>query len=291
MPELPEVETIARMLRPEAVGRRVTHVEVLWPRTVDRPPLPEFEEAIEGVAITDIGRRGKFIVLDTDAGWSLLVHLRMSGRFVLRAGEDAPSDLDHTRAIIHLDNGRCLDFIDPRKFGRFYLVRDVEEILSPLGPEPLGPGLTGERFTKLLSERRGEIKRLLLNQQFVAGLGNIYVSEILWQAGIHPQRRACDLTVRESQRLYEAMVSVLRGGIKHGGTSLEDRQYVYPNGDTGAHQEYLRVYDRAGENCHRCGYEVRRMVQGQRSTYYCPVCQPASSAVVHTGDEAEAHIG
>jgi formamidopyrimidine-DNA glycosylase len=290
MPELPEVETIARLLRPVAVGHRIAGVEVLWPRTVDRPPLSEFHEAIQGVTITDVTRRGKFIVVRMDSDWALLVHLRMSGRFVLRPPRSEPSDLEHTRAIIHLENGQSIDFIDPRKFGRFYLVRDSEEVLSGLGPEPLGPNMTAERFTLLLRERRGEIKRLLLNQQFVAGMGNIYASEILWQAGIHPQRRACDLTELEGRRLYQAMVSVLRGGIKHGGTSLEDRQYVYPNGDTGDHQEYLRVYDRAGEVCQRCGYEVQRIIQGQRSTYYCPVCQPVSSAVVGTEGKVEVHI-
>ena len=151
---------------------------------------------------------------------------------------------------------------------------DPREITGELGPEPLSADFTPEWLAVHLAQRRGEIKPLLLNQRFIAGLGNIYVSEALWQAGIHPQRIAGTLTEAEAHRLHAAIVSVLRQGVENGGTSLDDRQYIYPDGKLGQNQHHLQVYDRAGDQCPRCGYALERIVQGQRSTYFCPVCQP-----------------
>lgn len=276
MPELPEVETIARKLSPALVGHTVTDLDVLWERTLDRPDLPAFRAALVGATFTKIGRRGKFLVMDLDTGQTLLVHLRMSGKFSLES-EGPDEDDPHTRLRLRLDNGLWVAYIDQRKFGRFYLVDDPDEIVDDLGPEPLSPAFTEEALCDRLENRRGEIKRLLLNQQFIAGLGNIYASEALWQAGIHPTRTADSLSREESARLYRAIVDVLETGLMHGGTSLEDRQYIYPDGGTGEHQHHLKVYDRAGDACPRCGFALQRIVQGQRSTYYCPVCQPPSS--------------
>jgi formamidopyrimidine-DNA glycosylase len=274
MPELPEVETIARKLRPELVGRTVAAVEVLWQRTIDRPPVDRFSAAVTGARFTGVGRRGKFLVLEMDTGKVLLVHLRMSGKFTLRSAEEGPGDFKHARVRMQLDDGTWLIYVDPRKFGRFYLVDNVEEIVEPLGPEPLEAAFTAERLNRMLEGRRGEIKRLLLNQHFIAGLGNIYASEALWHARIHPCRSAGSLSDEETQRLHGAIVDVLRQGIRHGGTSLDDGQYVYPDGGLGAYQQRLKVYDRAGDQCPRCGYTLERIVQGQRSTYVCPACQP-----------------
>lgn len=271
MPELPEVETITRKLAPVLTGQVITHVEVLWERTVDRPALTAFYTGLNGARVLDVNRRGKYIQMALSTGQTLLVHLRMSGKFAVY--RDGPGDDRHARLRLQLAAGTWVVFVDPRKFGRFYLVDDPREVTGALGPEPLSADFTPTWLAEQLAQRHGTIKPLLLNQQFIAGLGNIYVNEALWQAGIHPQRRADTLTTPEVQRLHAAIVAVLRAGVENGGTSLADRQYVYPDGGTGRHQEYLGVYDRAGERCPRCGSMVERLVQGQRSTYFCPVCQ------------------
>ncbi len=283
MPELPEVETVARKLRPHLMGARVRDVEILWARTVDRPDAATFCRALTGARIQDVGRRGKFLrfTLDIDRFW--FVHLRMTGKFfVWDAGDgaSAPWNPAHVRARLRLADGAQLTYVDMRKFGRFYLVADPEDVVGELGPEPLSAAFTAGRLAAMLEGRRGEIKRLLLNQNFLAGLGNIYASEALWRAQIHPQRTAGTLERDEIKRLHHAIVDALSEGVRHGGTSLDDRQYVYPDGGLGAHQRYLSVYDRAGERCPRCGAGVERMVQGQRSTYYCPVCQCLSDQPV-----------
>ncbi len=284
MPELPEVETVARKLHPHLVGREIRAVELLWARVVDRPASARFVAQMTGARITSVGRRGKFLCFALTSGQTWLVHLRMTGKFFVCPVEadgcqisesDRHWNVNHVRARFYLDGGLGLIYVDMRKFGRFYLVDDPQEVLGALGPEPLSDGFTVAWLIQALQGRRGEIKRLLLNQHFIAGLGNIYASEALWRAGIHPQRRAGLLTEEEATRLHDAIVTSLRAGIAHGGTSLDDRQYVYPDGGLGAHQTELVVYDRAGERCPRCGYLVERMVQGQRSTYFCPVCQTA----------------
>ncbi len=277
MPELPEVETIARHLAPVLIGQTIARVDVLWPRAVDRPDPDTFCAALTGARVTDVSRRGKFIQMALSTGQTVLTHLRMSGKFAVYRdgpGDDAPARGDkHARLRWQLGDGAWVVYIDPRKFGRFYLVDDPREITGDLGPEPLSADFTPEWLAAHLAQRRGEIKPLLLNQRFIAGLGNIYANEALWQAGIHPQRVAGTLSATEAERLHAAIVAALRAGLENGGTSLEDRQYVYPDGGTGQHQDCLGVYDRAGEQCPRCGYAVERIVQGQRSTYFCPVCQ------------------
>ncbi len=281
MPELPEVEMVARMLRPHLVGRRIEEVELLWERTVDRPAPEEFSRQLTGATLTAVGRRGKYLLFSLDNGQTWLVHLRMTGKFLVRSdpGQEAPEGAlwnpTHIRARLRLDNGVYLLYIDMRKFGRFYLVADPAEIVGDLGPEPLGEEFTVAWLQDALPGRRGELKRLLLQQHFLVGLGNIYVSESLWQAGIHPQRIAGTLTAVEVARLHTAIISALQAGIQNGGTSLGDRQYVYPNGQPGRHQHHLAVYDRAESRCPRCGYAIERIIQGQRSTYLCPVCQAA----------------
>ncbi|MEA3309237.1 MAG: bifunctional DNA-formamidopyrimidine glycosylase/DNA-(apurinic or apyrimidinic site) lyase [Chloroflexota bacterium] len=281
MPELPEVEMVARMLRPRLVGRRIEQLELLWARTVDRPTPDEFRRQLTGATLLGVGRRGKYLLFPLDNGQTWLAHLRMTGKFLVseNPGWEAPEGAlwkpSHVRARLRLDDGAYLLYIDTRKFGRFYLVADPEEIVGALGPEPLGEGFTVDWLQAALQGRRGELKRLLLRQHFLAGLGNIYVSEALWQAGIHPQRIAGTLTSMEVTRLHAAIVAVLRAGIQHGGTSLGDRQYIYPNGELGQHQHHLAVYDRGDDRCPRCGYTIERIIQGQRSTYFCPVCQAA----------------
>ncbi len=273
MPELPEVETVARMLQPSLIDRAVVRGELLWPGVIDRPAVDAFLAGIIGRKILAVGRRSKYITFTLDNDWTWVVHLRMTGKFFVCGGEDGSGEDRHTRARFQLDDGRWLLFSDQRKFGRFYLVEDTRELFGHLGPEPLEVTFTPDILAGRLDGRRGEIKRVLLDQEIVAGLGNIYASEALWRASIHPQRVASSLTVDEVQQLHVGITTVLQEAVMDGGTSLGDRQYVYPDGGLGRHQLHLAVYDRTGEPCLRCGRPIERTVLGQRSTYFCPYCQ------------------
>jgi formamidopyrimidine-DNA glycosylase len=278
MPELPEVETVARGLRPQLVSRAFDSVQVLWARIVDRPDVPTFCAALRGAAVVDVGRRGKFITMPLNTGQTLLTHLRMTGQFLIQPTDKLtnhhPSS-PHTRVRFQLDDGRWLLFSDTRKFGRLYLVDDPLEVLGALGPEPLEDGFTPRRLAEMLTSHRGRIKPLLLNQTFIAGLGNIYTDEALWRARVHPLRRADALSSDEVARLHRGIVSVLREAIGGGGSSLRDNQYRQPDGETGAYQALLAVYGRVGRDCPRCGATVERLVVGQRGTHICPRCQVA----------------
>ncbi len=270
MPELPEVENVARMLQPEVVGRRVEQTRVLWPRSVAHPSPEDFCQGVGEREFTSVGRRGKVLILGLSGGRWLLVHLRMSGRLLLAAREEP--DPVHLRAAFRLDDGRELRFVDPRKFGRLWLVEDPAEVLGDLGPEPLDATFPVEAFqARLQSRRRARIKPLLLDQRFLAGVGNIYADEALFLAGIHPCRAAGSLTGEEVARLHRALQEVLRAAIVDGGTTLS--AYRRPDGSPGEHQGFLLVFRRAGEPCPRCGTPVVRAVVGGRGTYFCPCCQ------------------
>lgn len=273
MPELPEVETIARKLHSTLLHRHFKDITVLWARTIASTSPEVFIQTVLGATVNNIWRRGKYLIFDLDNGKKLVIHLRMSGRFSIHTTSDTYAENTHTRVRMHLDNGLVLNYIDQRKFGRFYLVDDANTMTGELGPEPLSPQFSVEWLTQSLSKRTAQLKTLLLNQRFIAGLGNIYANEALWHARIHPYRKANTLTQDEVIRLHKAIVEVLQLAINHGGTTLDDRQYVYPDGELGMHQLHLHVYDRAGETCERCGYQLERVVQAQRSTYYCPTCQ------------------
>lgn len=269
MPELPEVETVARLLAPHLVGRTVQRVEVLWARSIAQPDVATFRARLVGARIEAITRRGKYLIFALAPHGYLLTHLRMSGRYLLGADITTP----HVRVFFILDDERALAFVDPRKFGRLALVSALEEHLPELGPEPLSSAFTVEHLASCLAHRRGALKAVLLDQRCVAGLGNIYACEALWHAQLAPQRPADTLNLAEVTRLHAAIQHVLSAAILDGGTSLDDRQYVFPDGGTGRHQLELAVYGRAGEPCPRCGTPVRRSVIAQRGTYFCPVCQ------------------
>jgi len=271
MPELPEVETIKRDLWPRLVGRIITGVTVGWEGCVDRPSVRGFCNQVAGRRIEDVGRRGKFLVLSLAGDRTLLVHLRMTGSLLIRDPAD-PWET-HARLAFRLDDGKELRFVNVRKFGRIYLVRDPAEVVGDLGPEPLGDDFTVDAFRALFENRRGMIKPRLLDQRFIAGLGNIYVDEALFRARIHPQRTADSLTSEEMGGLYDAIREVLREAIADQGTSRSD--YVRPDGTEGTHQERLRVSGRAKEPCPCCGTEIERLVVGGRGTYVCPRCQRA----------------
>jgi formamidopyrimidine-DNA glycosylase len=269
MPELPEVETIRRDLSPLLVGRTITGVTVGWEGCVDRPSMASFCERVVGRRIETVGRRGKFLVLGLSGGAGLLVHLRMTGSLLIREPMD-PWET-HARLALALDNGEELRFVDVRKFGRLYLLESPEEVLGELGPEPLGEGFDVEAFGRLFENRRGMIKPLLLNQRFLAGLGNIYVDEALFRARLHPRRTVDSLSGEELGSLYDAVRGVLQAAIMDQGTSRSD--YVRPDGTQGRHQDQLLVSGRAGEPCLCCGTEIERIVVGGRGTFLCPRCQ------------------
>ena len=274
MPELPEVETIKNDLRPLLVGRVITGVRVGWEGCVDRPSVKEVSHRVVGNLIEDVGRRGKFLVLRLSSGRAVLLHLRMTGRLLL---VDATLPWQsHTRFSFRLDNGEELRFVNVRKFGRLYLVDDPQEVLGDLGPEPLAEDFEVEDFCALFEGRRGMIKPLLLNQRFIAGLGNIYADEALFKAELHPQRKADTLSTNELGRLYGAVREVLLQAIEDKGTSRSD--YVRPDGSEGTHQQRLSVSGRHDEPCPCCGAPIERLVVGGRGTYICPRCQEQPEA-------------
>jgi formamidopyrimidine-DNA glycosylase len=270
MPELPEVETVTRGLRQPLVGRTITGVTIHWPRTIAYPTVGEFTHGIAGRHVRTVGRRGKYVVIDLDRG-SLLIHLKMSGRLrVLPANE--PLD-KHTHTIFDLDNGCQLRFRDVRKFGRAYLVDDPAQVTGSLGPEPLSESFTLDDFRQRLTRRSGRLKSLLLNQQFLAGLGNIYADESLFVARLHPLRKADTLSAGDQARLYAAIRTVLRQAIEGRGTTLDDQGYVDAGGQTGSYQQEIAVYGRKGEPCFACQTPIERLIVGGRSTHFCPQCQ------------------
>jgi formamidopyrimidine-DNA glycosylase len=276
MPELPEVETVARLIRPRMIGRSVRGVLVRWKRTLGGMSAREFERAVVGARIAKVWRRAKFVVLDLErdwrpAGW-LVGHLRMTGRFhVEHAGWDAS---EYERVRLELDNGDAFHFIDVRKFGRLWFTRDLNELLGALGPEPLGPDFSAAWLARELRARRRLLKPLLLDQTFVAGLGNIYVDESLHRARLHPLRRSDSVKTAESEQLHAAIRDVLARAIAREGSSF-DAFYRTPEGKPGGFQDEFAVYDREGEPCVTCKRPIVRIVVGQRGTHFCRVCQRA----------------
>jgi formamidopyrimidine-DNA glycosylase len=217
-----------------------------------------------------VGRRGKYVVIGLDKGY-LLIHLKMSGRLQV-VQLDEPQD-KHTHTVFDLDDGQQLRFQDVRKFGRVYLVEDIAQVTADLGPEPLSEDLTVDDFQHLLTRRSGRLKSLLLNQQFLAGIGNIYADESLFAAGLHPLRKADSLAPSEQRRLYESIRQVLGRAVRSRGTTLTDQGYVDADGRKGEYQDHVAVYGRSGEPCPVCGGAIERIRIGGRSTHYCPHCQ------------------
>jgi len=274
VPELPEVETIKNTLLPKLVGRRIMGATVHLPRLIKRPAAQEFVSLLGGKEVLDLSRRGKYLLLHLSEGYCLVFHLRMTGR-LLYLPAAAPVD-KHTHLIIHLDNGEQLRFHDLRTFGTIYLVREgeLDQIrgLACLGPEPLGPQFTPAYLKEVLAGRRTTIKGALLNQELLAGLGNIYVDESLFRAGIHPARQAAPLTGEEVARLHRAIGEVLKEGIRYRGTSVRD--YVDGEGKAGGFQKRLAVYGRGGQPCVKCGATLEKVRLAGRGSVYCPCCQP-----------------
>jgi formamidopyrimidine-DNA glycosylase len=264
MPELPEVETIARKLKPDLIDRTILSADLRWPRTLAFPSPRKFKTQIQGQKILDVGRRAKFLIIQL-SNLHLLVHLRMSGDLSIRDSTIRPET--HDRLVIKLSAGRSLAFNDTRKFGRVWLTANPEDVLGKLGPEPLGSSFTPEWLHSALNSRRRQLKPLLLDQTFLAGLGNIYTDEALHMARLHPLTISDSVSAGQAQALYEAIHSVLNEGIRRNGASFD---WVYRGGEF---QNYFRVYDRKDQECPVCGTKIQRILVGQRSTHYCPECQ------------------
>ena len=275
MPELPEVETTRRGLIDALEGRRIVHVEARHPRTLRRQVRPrDFCDRLRGRLVCTLGRHGKFLIFDVEGDLSWVTHLGMSGRVSI--AEPGEPEAAHTHVIARTDGGTEMRFVDPRTFG-FSAVYTPEELaessIALLGPDawtalPPYPALQAKAAGRVVA-----IKSLLLDQRFVAGLGNIYADEVLFRAGVVGSRPAGQVTAEEMRTLRNAIKPVLGAGLRHGGTSLDDLAYLLPDGQAGQYLQRLAVYGRADEPCRRCGTPIVRTIIGGRSSFHCPGCQ------------------
>lgn len=290
MPELPEVETVRRELAPVLVHRRFRAVDIRLPKLL-QGSIGTFTRAIVGSQVRSVDRRGKLLLLGLTSGWTLAVHMKMSGQFLWQSsdgrvsggGHPIPGSLDrlpnrYSHAIFTLSGGR-LFFNDQRQFGFLRIIRTdkLDDWLRAqgIGPEALDPTFRFEEFSERLQARhRARIKPVLLDQRFIAGLGNIYADEALFASGIRPTRRAGSLSVSERQRLFRAIRSVLRFSLAKRGTTFH--LFRRPEGTIGGMLPYLAVYGRAGQPCRHCGLSIEKIRLGGRGTHYCPRCQPAT---------------
>ncbi len=270
MPELPEVETIKNELLPYVVGHSISGVTLFWEGMLRQPSLAEFYSRINGQEITGLKRRGKYLIFSLSSGDLLVIHLKMSGSLLI--GKDSSESPKYSRAIIHLNNGTSIFFSDPRKFGRIQLVKGNSSIFDRLGPEPLAADFTPEVLARRLSRRKAPIKAVLLDQGFVAGIGNMYADEALFFAGIHPLRPASSLSQDEIKRLHGAIGQVLRSAIGSKGASIVN--YLRPDGTPGTAHLQFKVAHGRGKNCPDCSTLLKRIVVRNRGTYFCPRCQP-----------------
>ncbi len=273
MPELPEVETIRRSLEANLRGKTFVGVEVFLDSMIKGADPGMLASQLEGKKITSIERRGKYLIIQLTGGQTMVIHLRMTGQLLYCGPEQEKPK--HTHLVFHLNDQHEIRFIDQRQFGRVYLVpsQELDSIsgLKNLGVEPLSEAFTRAFFRKELRNKRTKIKPLLLDQTFIAGIGNIYADEALFRARINPERIASTLDPREVARLYLGIREVLNEGIENKGTTVRD--YVDGDGNRGSNQSNLRVYGREGEPCEKCGKPIERKTIGGRSSHYCPKCQ------------------
>lgn len=274
MPELPEVETVKNTLNLLVKGKTIASVTVRLPRIIKLPEEPEaFVRLLEGQTIREVGRRGKFLRFQMD-GLVMISHLRMEGRYGVFP-TDEPAEL-HTHVLFHFTDGTDLRYKDVRQFGTMHIFREGEEWTRPplhkLGLEPLDPEFTPAAFAERVQKKTTKIKPLLLNQEVVVGIGNIYADEALHMACIHPARPAASLSPDELERLHQAIVATLRDSVEAGGSSI--KSYVNGQGEMGMFQHQLKAYGRKDEPCESCGGAIEKTVLAGRGTHYCPRCQP-----------------
>ena len=277
MPELPEVETIRRELERDIVGLRIKDVEVNDLRSIRRHgKKAPFVKLLDGAKVTHVHRRGKYLVLSLDTGSVLVIHLGMSGQLRRNAAKDAAEP--HTRVVLTFTQKGQLRFIDPRKFGEMFVV-DADAVddevpeLAHLGFDPVEQAVSWTRFGQALVNRSVKLKPLLMDQKFIAGIGNIDADEILYGAGLRYDRLSDSLSTQEIRRLYRSLVETLHDAIKYRGSTLADGQYVDLQGKPGEYQEHHQVYDREGQACRRCRSVIVRVKANSRSTFFCEQCQ------------------
>jgi formamidopyrimidine-DNA glycosylase len=264
MPELPEVETIARAIRPELLGKIIRSADLRWARTLAVPSPKKFKQQVGGQKIVSVSRRAKYLIVQLK-DYSLIIHLRMSGNLIVRQGKIKPEK--HDRLLLHLSNRKCLVFNDPRKFGKVWLTNQPEQMLGKLGPEPLEKNFTAQWLFENLRKRKRQLKPLLLDQTFLAGLGNIYTDECLHSAKLHPLALSNTVTQTQAAALHQAIRAVLKEGIRRNGASID---WSYRGGE---YQNYFRAYGREGEACFVCQTKIQKFTVGQRGTHICPNCQ------------------
>jgi len=289
MPELPEVETTVQYLNKKVLNRAFVDVWSDWRKTIKKPAnFEQFEREIKNKKIKKVWRRAKNVIFNLSGGYSLLVHQKMTGHLLVgkwklenknwRPDEKGPLNDPYNRflhLIFFLDNGKMLALSDARKFAKIELWK-TDELLnskefSNLGLEPLEKDFTFEKFEKILKGKKGKIKMVLMDQSVIAGIGNIYASEILWRSKIHPEKDVAKLTDKELELLYQSIKKVLSQAVKLGGESFSD--YRKPDGSKGDFDTERKVYRREGQNCSHCGTKIKRLKLGQRSAFYCPHCQ------------------
>ena len=267
MPELPEVETIKNELSPYIVGRQFTGVTVCDAKLVRQPPVEEFRQKLLGQKVNSLERRGKYLIFHLSGGEALIIHLRMSGVLLLN-----PKQPDkHARVVFHLDNGSQVVFTDRRRLGALWLIENEQAIVGKLGPEPLAPEFTSETLAVRLQKHRAPIKAVLLDQTFVAGIGNMYADEALFAAKIHPLREANSLAPQEIRNLQQAIRDVLWSAIGSKGASVDT--YKRPGGELGTAHFNFRVAHLGGKPCPICGATVQRLAIRNRGSYFCSNCQ------------------
>jgi formamidopyrimidine-DNA glycosylase len=266
MPELPEVETIKNELLPHVLGRTISSVDIGWDGMVKHPGAAEFASRVSGLTITGLDRRGKYLFFSLSNGEKLVMHMKMTGSLIVN-----PVDDRFTRAVFHLDNGTELHFWDPRKFGKMWLEKNVTSVTDKLGPEPLGEKFTVDALERRLKKRTAPIKPVLLDQSIIAGIGNMYADEALFDAKIHPLTIAGELSEDEVKRLHASIIHVLKKALVLKGASV--RNYIRPDGTAGTAHDEFNVAHGVGKNCPNCGTPIERIVVRNRGTYYCPKCQ------------------
>ena len=289
MPELPEVETTVKGLNKKVPSRTFIDAWSDWEKIVKKPKnFSEFKKEIKNKKIKKAWRRAKNIIIDLSDGYSLLIHQKMTGHLLVgkwikinniwKPEKAGPLNDPYNRflhLIFFLDNGEMIALSDARKFAKVELWKTDELLNSKefknLGPEPLEKSFTFEKFKKIFENRKGKVKQIIMNPEVIAGVGNIYASESLWVAKIHPEKNIAKLSEKELKSLYEAIIKVLTLGVKLGGESFSD--YRKPDGTKGDFDSERKVYKREGQKCHRCGGKIKRIKVAQRSAFYCPNCQ------------------
>lgn len=286
MPEMPEVQTIVNdLVQAGIVGCTIDRAEVFWAKTLADMDEACFNKLIHGQKICSLARRGKHIIFTLSSGLYISVHLRMTGRLLL--SKSTPKLSPYIRLRLHLMDNATLDYYDTRKFGRWNVTKDLATVVGHIGPEPLESQFSGPILFEMLGRHQRALKPLLLDQSFLAGLGNIYVDEALWDSCLHPLQPANTLRSIEAERLYESICKVLKRGLDSQGTTLGTGKtnYYRLDGTKGNHQTKLMVFRHTGEPCPRCGNTIIRLVVAQRSTHICPHCQKLTGFKTPLGKE------